>query len=238
MSKQHKRLGDLLVEAQLITAEQLEAAIDLQKKSNQMLGATLVQIGAVTEQQLLQTLEQQLGLTLVDLNTQTPDESAVAKVREDIARKYAAIPIDVEGRTLILAMADPLNVAAIEDLRFHTGLFIRPVLASGTQINEAIERFYHIDSSMKEVLDNIITSEENDVVTGLTRTTKATRTRPARSSRAARSCGSRTGCCSAPSSRARATSTSSRSSASCACACASTVCSTRSSGCRSGRRAP
>src|SRR5881397_674968 len=107
MSRQHKRLGDLLIEAQIITPEQLEQAIAHQKKAGQMLGATLVQMGAVTEQQLLQTLEQQLGLPLVDLNDTTPDEAAVARVKEEVARKYAAIPVEQDGRTLMVAMVDP-----------------------------------------------------------------------------------------------------------------------------------
>ncbi len=166
MAKEHKRLGDLLIEARLVTPEQLEQAIATQKRTGQMLGATLIHMGVVSEQQVLQTLEHQLGLTLVDLNVRVPDEQAVAKVKEELARKYGAVPLECEGRTLTVAMADPLNVQALEDLRFHTGLFIKPALASTSQINEAIERFYNADSSMKEVLNNIISTDDTNVVTG------------------------------------------------------------------------
>src|SRR5215510_8508317 len=137
MSQQHKRLGDLLMESGLITPEQLQQAIQHQKRTGQMLGVTLMQLGFVNEQQVLQSLQQQLGLQLFDLNDMTPDEEAVTKVEEVVARKYGAIPVRVQGRTVIVAMSDPLNVAAIEDLRFHTGLHVRPVLASSAQINEA-----------------------------------------------------------------------------------------------------
>src|SRR5262249_32615089 len=115
MAKEHKRLGDLLIEARLLTAEQLERGIEVQKKSGRMLGATLIQMGVITETQLLQALQHQLGLPLIDLNDEVPDQNAVTKVKEEVARKYLAIPVEIEGRTLVVAMADPLNVAALED---------------------------------------------------------------------------------------------------------------------------
>ena len=167
MSQQHKRLGDMLIESELITPDQLEMAILQQKRSSQMLGVTLIQMGLVTEPQVLQTLQHQLGLPLIDLNDASPDEDAVLRVKEEVARKYGAIPVAVDGRSMTVAMTDPLNVAALEDLRFHTGLFVRPVLASASQIAEAIDRFYNIDKSMKEVLNNIISSDDAGVVTGI-----------------------------------------------------------------------
>jgi type IV pilus assembly protein PilB len=116
----------------------------------------------------MKTLQLQLGLPLVDLAEVAADEQALALVKEELARKYAALPIEIEGRkTLVVAMADPLNVAALEDLRFHSGMFIKPVLALGTQIHEAIERYYHIDTSMNEVINNIITSEDELTVAAI-----------------------------------------------------------------------
>jgi type IV pilus assembly protein PilB len=167
MAREHKRLGDLLIEDHLVTPENLERAIAEQKKTGQMLGATLIRMGLVSEQQLLLVLQRQLGLPLVDLNDTAADEEAVTKVKEEVARKYGAIPLEIDGRTLVVAMADPLNVAALEDLRFHTGLFVRPVLASASQIQEAIQRYYHIDTSMKEVLDNIFETEDEVVVSSV-----------------------------------------------------------------------
>src|SRR5262245_54681958 len=163
MASPHKRLGEMLIEARLLTVEQLDAAIAEQKKSGQMLGAVLVRMGFLREDELLALLQRQLGLPLVDLESTAADEQALGKVKEEMARKYLSLPLEVEGRkTLVVAMADPLNVAALEDLRFHAGMFIKPVLASPTQILEAIERYYHLDSSMNEVVQSIIESE-NDV---------------------------------------------------------------------------
>ena len=164
MASGNKRLGELLIEARLITAAQLDAAIAEQKRSGLMLGAVLIAQGAVPERQLMELLHRQLGMPLIDLDLMTVDELAIAKVTEEMARKYFALPVEIEGRkTLVMAMADPMNVAALEDLRFHAGMFIKPVLASPTQILDAITRHYHIDTSMSEVVQSIIQSE-NDVV--------------------------------------------------------------------------
>src|SRR4029077_8842563 len=115
--------------------------------SGLLLGATLIQMGLLAEHDLMGLLQRQLGLPLVDLDTLPVDELAVAKVKEELARKYMALPVEIEGRkTLIVAMSDPLNVAALEDLRFQSGMFIQPVLASPRQIQEAIERYYHLDT--------------------------------------------------------------------------------------------
>jgi type IV pilus assembly protein PilB len=164
MATGHKRLGELLVEAKLLSQEQVDHAIAEQKKSGQLLGATLIALKLISEHDLMGLLQRQLGLPLVDLETLPVDETALSKVKEDFARKYQALPIEVEGRkTLVVAMSDPLNVAALEDLRFHAGMFIRPVLASPSQVVEAIERYYHLDSSVNEVVQSIIQTE-NDVV--------------------------------------------------------------------------
>ncbi|HYM81410.1 MAG TPA: ATPase, T2SS/T4P/T4SS family [Candidatus Limnocylindria bacterium] len=162
MPKEHKRLGELLIENQVITTQDLTDAIAEQRKSGELLGATLVRMGLVTEGVLMKHLQAQLGLTLVDLNDVVADEQAVALIKEELARKYLALPIEIEGRsTLVVAMADPMNIAALEDLRFHSGMFIKPVLALPSAITEAIERYYHIDTSMNEVINNIIRTEED-----------------------------------------------------------------------------
>ncbi len=165
MPKDHKRLGDLLLEEKLITPEDLSAAVAEQRKTGQLLGSTLVQLGLVAEQTLLQCLHRQLGLPLIDLSTVTVDESTIALIKEEVAKKYLALPVAVEGRSnLVVAMADPLNVAAIEDLRFHSGMFIKPVLASATTLTEAIDRYYHLDRSMDEVLRTIVHDEKEIAV--------------------------------------------------------------------------
>ena len=166
MPKEHKRLGDLLLEEKLITPEDLSAAVAEQRRTGQLLGATLVQLRLIAEDVLLDCLHRQLGLPLVDLAGLDIDESTVALIKEDVAKKYLALPISAEGRSnLVVAMADPLNVAAIEDLRFHSGMFIKPVLASASALNEAIDRYYHLDRSVDEVLKGIVRDgDPNDVL--------------------------------------------------------------------------
>ncbi|MEQ1833196.1 MAG: ATPase, T2SS/T4P/T4SS family [Candidatus Eisenbacteria bacterium] len=165
MANEHKRLGDMLLEAKLITAPQLEQAIAEQRKTGQMLGSTLLALQMVEESQLMALLQRQLGMPLLDLDVLPADEQALAKIKEEMARRYVALPVEIEGRkTLVVAMADPLNVAALEDLRFHAGMFIKPVLAAPSQILEAIERYYHLDTSMNEVVQSIIQSENEVVV--------------------------------------------------------------------------
>ncbi len=174
MPKEHKRLGDLLIEAKVITPQDLTDAIARQRKTGELLGATLMQMGLVTEEILTRQLQKQLGLPLVDLAEVTADEQALALVREDLARKYVALPIEVDARkSLTVAMADPLNVAALEDLRFHSGMFIKPVLALPSAIAEAIERYYHIDQSVNEVISSIISSEDEVVINAVTETEQA-----------------------------------------------------------------
>jgi len=163
MPKEYKRLGDLLLEKEVITPQTLADAVAEQRKSGEMLGVTLVRLGFVTEAQLMVHLQAQLGLPLVDLADVVADDQAVHAISEELARKYVALPIEIEGRkTLIVAMADPMNIAALEDLRFHSGMFIQPVLAMPSAIVEGIARYYHIDTSMNEVIHNII-SEESEL---------------------------------------------------------------------------
>src|SRR6266487_577221 len=165
MAKEHKRLGDLLLAKKLITPQDLADAIAEQQRNGQLLGTTLVRLGLVTEQAILELLQEQLSLPLVDLRDVVIEEQVLACVKEELAKKYVAIPIESKGRGgLVVAMADPLNVAALEDLRFHSGMFIKPVLASPSQIQEAIERFYHMDRSMNELIHNIITKDDEITV--------------------------------------------------------------------------
>ncbi len=164
MAGKHRRLGELLIEKKLIQETDLELAIAEQKRTGQLLGATLISLRLLDERQLVDLLHEQLALPLVDLEQITLDESLLQYVSEDLARKYGALPVEVEGRsTLVVAMTDPMNVAALDDLRFQSGMFIKPVLAMPTQMAEAIERYYQMDTSMNEVIQNIIESESTDL---------------------------------------------------------------------------
>ncbi|HZV90989.1 MAG TPA: ATPase, T2SS/T4P/T4SS family, partial [Candidatus Nitrosocosmicus sp.] len=158
--KNRKKLGEYLLEAGLITEPQLKEALRRQRQSKEPLGRILARTGVVSETDVCRILHQQLGLPLVDLSTVAIDDSVISLVREDLAKKYTAIPLDLEARnTLRIAMADPLNAAALEDLRFQSGYFIRPVLAPPSAIVDAISKYYHIDANISGILETIIASE-------------------------------------------------------------------------------
>ena len=159
--KPHKRLGELLLEAKAISEQDLTDAIAEQRKTGELLGATLIRLGLLSEPTLMSVLQAQLGTALVDLNEEPAEEHAIALIKEQMARKYMALPLRTESRHLVVAMADPLNVAALEDLRFHSGMFIKPLLALPSQIAEAIERYYNIDASMNEVISNIVNASDD-----------------------------------------------------------------------------
>jgi type IV pilus assembly protein PilB len=171
MGKERRKIGDILVAAGLLTEAQLAEALDAQKKSGQLLGEYLVSQGSVSELAICQALHSQLGLPVVNLEDFEVDDRVLGLVREDLAKKYHALPLRLEGQVpgrateLLVAMSDPLNSEATDDLRFHSGFFIKPVLAPASEIAEAITRYYHLDASMGEVLETIVSEDEEIAVT-------------------------------------------------------------------------
>jgi type IV pilus assembly protein PilB len=152
-----KRLGEYLLEAGLLNENQLKEALKRQRQTKEPLGQILSRSGMVSEDDVCRVLHQQLGLPVVDFNATAIDESVIALIKEELAKKYTAIPIALEGRnTLRVAMADPLNNRAIDDIRFQSGYFVKAALAPPSAIVEAIAKYYHIDASVVEILENII----------------------------------------------------------------------------------
>ena len=155
-----KKVGEYLLEAGLVTEDQLKEALRRQRQTKEPLGQILARAGFVAEGDVCRVLHQQLGLPIVDLQALAIDEAVIALVKEELAKRYTAIPVGKENQnTIRVAMADPLNASAMEDIRFQSGYFVRPVLAPPTEILEAITRYYHLDDSVGEVLENIIKSD-------------------------------------------------------------------------------
>jgi type IV pilus assembly protein PilB len=142
MMKQKKRLGDLLVADGIITTKQLEKALELQKSSGQKLGAVLISQEWLTEGQLFKVLEEQFDIPFVDINTIYIDPKVPKLIAENIARKYTIIPIRIDKNTLTIAMADPLDMLAQDDVRLITGLQVVPVMCATQDIVRAINRYY------------------------------------------------------------------------------------------------
>jgi hypothetical protein len=142
-----KRIGEILLERGAITAEQLEAGLKAQRQTQQRLGATLVSQGAITETMLVQALSQALGIPVVDLSTVTPDWAAVHLVRARFCEQHEMFPYALESvggrRHLVVAMADPLNASAVEEIEFTTGLKVSPRVAALSAVRTSILRYYH-----------------------------------------------------------------------------------------------
>ena len=157
MAGQRKLLGDILLEYGLLNKAQLEDALAEQKHSREMLGRILVRKGYITDQQLLEVLEFSLGIPQVQLNRVSIDPAAVKTLPTSLIRKHYILPISINQQRLTLAMVDPLNYEAIDDVRILTGLDVLPVLVSETDMNAAIQQYaaLQVDSKMEKLLGEL-----------------------------------------------------------------------------------
>ncbi|MGB9887034.1 MAG: type II secretion system ATPase GspE [Moorellales bacterium] len=146
-----KRLGELLLEAGLITGEQLDKALAEQKRTGERLGKVLIRQGLVKEQDIINVLEFQLGIPQVRLAPGTLDRELARILPEPLARRYQAVPVRWEGGRLVVAMVDPLNVTAVDDLRLRTGREILPAIAPEADIERALAELYGQPLSLEEL---------------------------------------------------------------------------------------
>lgn len=152
MNKQNrKRLGDLLLDVGLISKEQLDKALEIQKQSGEKLGQVLLNQNFVTQQDIIQVLEFQLGIPHVDLEKYNIDSSACLLISENLAKRYGLIPIQKTNGVLTVAMSDPLNVFAIDDIKIFSGMDVQPVIATLKDINNAIDKYYSAQKAMQAV---------------------------------------------------------------------------------------
>lgn len=149
------RLGELLVRNQLISDDQLAKAISEQKKSGMRLGAALVKLGYVQEHDLASFLSKHYGVPSIDLAEFDVDPAVIALIPEEVAQKYQLVPINRAGATLIVAMSDPSNIFAIDDIKFMTGFNVEVVVAAEAAIKEAIDKYYDQSSSMADALGGL-----------------------------------------------------------------------------------
>ncbi|PKG21684.1 GspE/PulE family protein [Niallia nealsonii] len=156
MKRTRKRLGDLLVEANLITESQLQSTLK-DKSDSQKLGDALLQQGHITEQQLIEVLEFQLGIPHISLYRYPFDQHLFTLVPKERAKRHMLIPLKREGEKLFVAMADPMDYFAIDDLRLTTGFQIEPAIATKDDILRAINKYYNMDDEFKDLL---MSSEE------------------------------------------------------------------------------
>lgn len=161
-----KRLGDLLVETSLITHEQLEHGLEINKNSGKRLGKVLIELGYVTEDAVLQVLEFQLGISYVDLSTVTIMPAIAALIPVSLAERHQVIPIKLEGKKLILAMSDPTNFFAIDDVRMISNYDVEPVISSEKDVIRAIREAYGVKDLVDKAVNQIRT-EDTTLQTGM-----------------------------------------------------------------------
>ncbi|KGA11212.1 MAG: type II secretion system protein E [actinobacterium acAMD-2] len=158
-----KQLGDILLEDGLITTDQLSVAVDQHQTLGRSLGRVLVDQGILSETQLVAALAQQIGLRFIDLNDFPVDGSALARIPGSVCRQHMAIPIGFEDGRIVVAMADPANVFAADDIRTISGYEVLPAVATRADVAAAIDRYYRADSD----LDDLTTAlEDADEATG------------------------------------------------------------------------
>jgi type IV pilus assembly protein PilB len=136
------KLGDLLLKQKLITPDQLETALKLQREEGGKIGEALVRVGAVSESDITETLSQQFGVPSIDLAHFEIDPAIIKVVPGEVARKYGVLPVNKTGATLTIAMGDPTNVFAMDDIKFMTGYNVEPVVASEIALRKAIDKHY------------------------------------------------------------------------------------------------
>ncbi len=151
------KLGDLLVKESLISQQQLKEALEYQRVNGGRLGNCLIKLGFVTDDEITAILSRQYGVPSINLSFFDVDPSIVKLIPIETAQKYQILPLSRVGSTLTIAMIDPTNVFAMDDIKFMTGFNIEPVVASETAIREAIDKYYGSTHAieLKKVMEDI-----------------------------------------------------------------------------------
>ncbi|MDI7268030.1 MAG: type IV-A pilus assembly ATPase PilB [Myxococcota bacterium] len=151
-----ERLGELLVREKVISLGQLKQAQDEQRRSGNNLGFSLARLGHVSDEDLTKFLAAQYNIPAVNLASYEIDPEVIALIPKEVAQRHKVIPVQRAGSSLIVAMADPTNLHAIDDVKFLTAYNIEPVVASEAAIQAAIDRYYEQGISYREALSDIV----------------------------------------------------------------------------------
>jgi type IV pilus assembly protein PilB len=162
-----EKIGTLLTKANIITEEQLQNALNEQKKTGEKIGATLINLGYVEAETLVNFLSKQFKIPPVRLNDINPDQSIITLINAELANRYEVFPIKKIGKTLYLAMSNPSDIYAIEDISFNTGLDILPRVASALDIRKLLNQYYPVSkeiSSIREFEEELGMEDEFELV--------------------------------------------------------------------------
>jgi type IV pilus assembly protein PilB len=161
VKRKSKQLGQILIELGYITSEQLEVALDEHRKTPKSLGRVLIDLGMIKESDLVRALAEQVGLEFVDLADFQIDPVATALLPEALARRYKALPIGERDGRLLVAMSDPANVYALDDIRTITGRDVLPVVSTAVDVEAAIQKYAGMDSQV-EAMASIVADASGD----------------------------------------------------------------------------
>jgi type IV pilus assembly protein PilB len=150
------RLGEILVKESLITQDQLQKALEFQRSNGGKLGSCLTKMGFITDDDITGVLSRQYGVPSINLKYYEIDPTVIKLIPQDTATRYQVIPLSRVGSVLTIAMTDPTNVFAMDDIKFMTGFNVEPVVASESAIGEAIVRFYGGNETNHEELSNLM----------------------------------------------------------------------------------
>ncbi len=169
------RFSQLLIKNNVIDEKQLAAAMERQKESGASLGKVLLEMGVVKENQLAEVIAHELGLGYVDLLEYKINIQATTSIEESTAQRYTCLPIDFEEGKLVVAMADPTNIYALDDIRLSTGYEVMPVVSAKEDIISAIQRYYHLDTDVVEEALEGKDFEDTETISGVVEDTPLVR---------------------------------------------------------------
>jgi type IV pilus assembly protein PilB len=150
------RLGEILLKESLITQDQLDKALEFQRSNGGKLGSCLTKMGFITDDDITGVLSRQYGVPSINLKYYEIDPNVIKLIPQDTALRYQVVPLSRVGSVLTIAMTDPTNVFAMDDIKFMTGFNVEPVVASESAIGEAIGRFYGGGAASHEELSNLM----------------------------------------------------------------------------------
>ncbi len=161
-----KKLGEILIEKELITREQLKEAIKRQRETDEFLGQSLVCLDFIKEETLVEELSSHLRIPKVDLSNYLIDPEITHLVKEDICREYCLMPLFKIDNTLTIAMANPMNLETIDRIQSDTGCIVEPVISTETGIKEAIDHYYHATDTIRDIAQSVSIEKEPSLIGG------------------------------------------------------------------------
>lgn len=168
MLHDYEKLGNLFIEAKLLTPDQLKKALIIQKQSGERLDRVLISLGLITESNIVQIMGFQLGIPHIDLINFSIDKEMAVVIPVSLAERYQIIPVQKKDQKLTLAMADPMNFFAIDDARMVSGCEIEPVIATESEIMRAISQLYGVNELVEKAVNKLKPEEANVISTVLT----------------------------------------------------------------------